>query len=87
MKRPTPDYGFTVIKLFYRKEIDPRNRIDLMVIKWNTSPAPTLEYRRSYYSKKADEWRYRRQAGIGPYELELITKHADEILALLTQPI
>ena len=76
------DYGCNLIKLFHRQEIDKKNRIDLVVIKWNAGKAPVLENRRSYLNKDG-EWSYRKQAGMGCAELAVIRDNMDEIMSLL----
>lgn len=77
-------FGFTVIKLLHRNQLDDNNRIDLMVIKWSSAKTPVLENRRMFRDKKTGEWMFRKNAGFSENDLDIIINNKDEIRSLLT---
>jgi len=82
-KAKPEDFKHTVLKVIFSKQIGDNNRIDLRVVKWDNSKKPTLEYRRLYFDKNYEEWRMRKQAGIGAEEWKTLLENANEITKLL----
>ena len=80
---PDSDFSHKVLRLLNRKQQGEKNRLDLMVIKWGSAKIPVLENRRSFFDEKTNEWRFRKLAGLGVEELNIIRDNMNEIEQLL----
>lgn len=68
-----------VLKTYNSKTIEPKYRVDLVIILWKKVNKKTLECRKMFYKEKHDEWVMGGPTGITIEELNIIAANFEDI--------
>ena len=83
MKHDKNDFEHSVVKVLKTERTDPKNRVDLRIVKWKTAKSRSLENRRIWEKDGVDL--FRKMAGLSADDVQFIINNADEILRLLKE--
>jgi hypothetical protein len=76
------NFNFEIIETLRSDVVDEKNRIDLMVVRWERADEPVLEKRRVYILKNG-QFRLRKLVGMTIRDIQYISDHAEHIKELL----